>query len=279
MSVNQTLLKRFIRDYPFQPATGFWRSIEIGQVISYPFPEGFGLDLGCGDGKLTQIILEGVGHRELVGVDIDPKETAQAEQLRIYQHIHTTPADKIPEADETFDFAFSNSVLEHIDNIEDVLAETARLLKRGGIFLFTVPGDKLHQCLRGPLLPWVSRQTYLKELDDRCAHKRYWSIEDWRKNLAINNLEIEQVNEYLSQSEVQRWETIARFTSGILYVLFGKKKHPIEIQRTLGLRKAETRLPSFLASLLASIFQINLKHSKSSTQRLNGCLMIQARKR
>jgi len=278
MSVNQTLLKQFLRDYPFQPATGFWRAVEIDQVISCHFPEGFGLDLGCGDGKLTKIILEGVGHRELVGVDIDPKETEQAAQLKIYQRIHTIPANKIPEPDETFDFVFSNSVLEHIDNLEDVLRETARLLKPGGVFLFTVPGDKFHQCLRGSLLPWVSRQAYLNEIDSRCAHLRYWSVEDWRQHLLENRLEIEQVTEYLNQSEVQRWETLSRFTAGVLYSLFGKKKHPIEIQRTLGIRKVKTKLPTFLASLFTHLFTLNLKTLKSQRGEPKGCLMIQAKK-
>lgn len=281
MSVNKTLLNRFIGEYPFQPATGFWRAIEIDRVISYHFPEGFGLDLGCGDGKLTQIILDGLGgleNRELVGVDIDPKETEQAAQIGIYQRIYTTSADKIPEPDETFDFVFSNSVLEHIDNIQDVLKETARLLKPGGVFLFTVPGDKFHQCLRGSLLPWISRKAYLNEIDSRCAHLRYWSVKDWRKNLLENHLEIEQVTEYLNQAEVQRWETISRFTAGILYNLFGQNKHPIEIQRSLGIRKSKTKLHPLLGNLLTYFFTINLNVKKSTSRGVNGCLMIRARK-
>jgi SAM-dependent methyltransferase len=279
MSVDKALLRQFIQDYPFQPATALWRAVEIGHVIDYPFPDGFGLDLGCGDGKLTQIILEGVGKRELVGVDIDPKETAQAVQLGIYNRIHTTPADSILEADETFDFVFSNSVLEHIDNIAGVLQETARLLKPEGIFLFTVPGDKLHQCLRGSILPWVSRHVYLDELDARCAHRRYWSVEEWRNNLLVHDLEIEKVTEYLNKQEVQRWETISRLTAGVLYSLFGKKKHPIEIQRTLGLRKAGTKTPSALASLLSAVLTLTLMPNSPQERELNGCLMIQARKR
>ncbi len=115
MSVNKVLLKRFIQHYPFQPATGFWRAVEIEQVISREFPQGLGLDLGCGDGKLTKIIIDEVGKRELVGIDIDPKETEQAKELGIYRRIHTVPGDTIPESNATFDFAFSNSVLEHKD--------------------------------------------------------------------------------------------------------------------------------------------------------------------
>lgn len=149
MTINKKLLRRFLHDYPFQPATAVWRATEIDHVIAYPFPEGFGLDLGCGDGQLTQIILESVGTRSMVGIDIDPQEAALAEKSGIYERIHITPADQIPEKDSCFDWVFSNSVLEHIPNLDDVIAEVSRLLRPGGPFLLTVPGDKFYQCLGG----------------------------------------------------------------------------------------------------------------------------------
>jgi len=58
VAINKKLLTRFLHDYPFQPATAVWRVTEIDHVISYSFPEGIGLDLGCGDGQLTGIMLE-----------------------------------------------------------------------------------------------------------------------------------------------------------------------------------------------------------------------------
>lgn len=251
--------------------------MEIGEVIASEFPRGFGLDLGCGDGKLTKIILKNVGEREMVGVDIDPHETSLAQQLGIYKRVHTSPANQIPEKTETFDFVFSNSVLEHIDNIEQVLGETSRLLKPGGLFLFTVPGDEFHRCLRGPILPFAPRQNYLDSLDARTAHRRYWSLEDWGHHLRVYNLKIEKVAKYFNQQEVRRWETLSRFTSGILYPLFGKKKHPIEIQRALGMRRAHAKTPKFLARWLRRLFLLRLD-THHAADHLNGCLMLRARK-
>ncbi|MGD2181008.1 class I SAM-dependent methyltransferase [Lusitaniella coriacea] len=278
-NINFSLLKRFLGDYPFQPATALWRSIEIGRVLAYPFPEGLGLDLGCGDGHLTKIILEQVGERDLVGIDIDPQETVLAKSYDFYQRIHTIKADNIPETDATFDFIFSNSVLEHIENIEAVLGEVARVLKPGGIFLFTVPGDEFHDCLLGSVFPWVSRKTYLQELDRRVAHQRYWSEENWKNILDLHHLKIERVEQYLTKAEIRRWENISRLTAGVLYGLFGKRKNPIEIQRTLGLRNANTKLSNpFLINLIAQIITFNLKTESTPDRELNGCLMIQARK-
>ena len=69
---NQELLASFVGAYPAQPATAFWRAIEIGVLARRGLPEGLGLDLGCGDGILTDILLRQTGPRTLVGVDVDP---------------------------------------------------------------------------------------------------------------------------------------------------------------------------------------------------------------
>ncbi len=130
------------------------------QVAKHGLPQGRGLDLGCGDGLLTRILLQETGPREVVGVDPDYAEAAQAERLGIYAAVHAVGADKVPEPGGSFDWVFSNSVLEHIDDIDPVLAEVARLLRAGGEFVFTVPGPEFHACLRGPLLPGRSRESY-----------------------------------------------------------------------------------------------------------------------
>jgi SAM-dependent methyltransferase len=277
MSVDKNLLTQFISIYPHQPATAFWRAIEIAHVASYPFPKGRGLDLGCGDGKLAKILTELIGGgREFVGVDIDFEETAQARKSGIYKVVHTCPADAIPEKDSTFDFVFSNSVLEHIEDIEGVIREVARILKDNGIFIFTVPNSTFHDCLRGSIFPFVSRKNYIRNLDIRTATKRYWSEEEWRRALAVYGLKIESVTYCLSRAEVVRWETISRFTAGILFTLFGGKKHPIEIQRALGLRRTDIKIPKWLAKLLSLFLAFNLRENESNM--LYGDLIITAGK-
>jgi SAM-dependent methyltransferase len=130
MHANKGLLMLFIKNYPFQPATAFWRAIEVGHILSLPFPEGLGLDLGCGDGHVAHILLERLQDKPiLVGLDVDPQETSLAMGASVYQRVHTASADHIPEEDETFDFVFSNCVLEHLPNLREVLAEANRPCK------------------------------------------------------------------------------------------------------------------------------------------------------
>jgi len=165
--------------------------------------------------------------------------------------VRVAPGDRIPEPDASFDFVFSNSVLEHIDDLEPVITEVARVLRAGGTFLFTVPSAGFHDCLGGPLLPWVGRSAYAAQIDRRCAHIRYWSKPDWEGCMQRHGLGLTHASEYLTAPEVRRWETLARFTSGLLYPLFRSRLRPIEIQRRLGLRRSGVRLPPCLAAVLA----------------------------
>lgn len=259
--MDQQLLSKFVQQYPVQPATAIWRASEIAAVCSLGLPEGRGLDLGCGDGRLTRIVLDIVGFRHLVGLDIDEMETRQALVHSFYDAIHTTNGGAIPENSESFDFVYSNSVLEHIPDLDPVLAEVGRVLKPGGKFIFTVPAPGFHSCLRGSFLPWVSRGDYCKYIDDRLAHHRYPSIEQWREMLSPHRIGLESAHCYFRAAEVRRWETVSRITAGVLFKMFGGKQRPVDIQRNLGLRSLQERFvyPSTVAKLISFLLSIGLK--------------------
>lgn len=276
--VNRELFVSFLRVYAFQPATAFWRAVEVDVLKKFIPTSGNCLDLGCGDGKLTSILFEGSPQRDLflIGIDGDQDETRYAAQSPLYTRVHTCLASDIPEPSSSFDSVLSNSVLEHIQDIESTIAEVGRLLKENGVFVFTVPSNGFHICLYGPLVFHSSRDTYLQEMDKRLAHYRYWSVNEWQILLAKYALTIEQKVEYFNCAEVQRWETISRFTAGILYIITRRKQAPIHVQKNLGLRQAQNilSLPVWLARLLTKFLSANMKTSKDQ----NACLLIYARK-
>lgn len=252
MTTARQLLPRFLADYPFQPATAFWRAVEVAALIRHGVPEGRGLDLGCGDGLLTAIIDDNLqGRRLWVGIDPDPAEVALAAQTGLYASCHNASGAHLPFEPNSFDFAISNSVLEHIPNLPPVLCEVARVLKPGGQFLFTVPSDSFHAALRGPIRPGIERGAYLAALDRRCAHVRYWGDQTWSEELKKAGLRLTSATPYLDRRQTQRWETLSRFTGGLLYALAGERKKPIEIQRSWGLRSHGRRMPRPLAAIAA----------------------------
>ena len=91
MESARSLLPYFLHVYPFQPATGVWRSAEIAALLEHGLPEGVGLDVGCGDGLLTGIINERLeGSRTWVGIDPDPEEIALASETGLYSECIAT---------------------------------------------------------------------------------------------------------------------------------------------------------------------------------------------
>jgi SAM-dependent methyltransferase len=216
----------------------------------------------------------------LVGVDPDPAETELAQRSGLYAAVHTAPADQLDEPSESFDFAFANSVLEHIPDLPPVLAETARCLKPYGLFAATVPSVNLHALLRGPGF-WrrQSRADYLDETDRRLAHFHYPTIDEWKRLFDAAGLELETVRGYLTGRQVARWEKWTNRTGGLLYRLRGKKARPIEIQRSLGLRRGLPRWLRFASHPMAWLTAYGVIDDDSCNPCDTGCLLLTARKR
>jgi ubiquinone/menaquinone biosynthesis C-methylase UbiE len=228
-----------------QPATGVWRAVELTALVGSAVLPASGrvLDLGCGDGLLTGVIRSSIGATwELVGVDRDPAEVAQAETTGIYERIHVASADRIPEPDASFDLVFSNSVLEHVDDLPGVLAESARLLKPGGRFVATVPSERFRSMLGGPgvlgrfATGAADRRTYELAIDRRLAQLTYWSPAEWREALERVRMRIDGASYYMTVAELRRWELLSNLTAGIATKLLGAAR-PIEAQRRLGWRR------------------------------------------
>lgn len=270
---KKELLIEFVARYPAQPATAFLRGIEIDTLANAFDSEGLGLDLGCGDGILTDILFKRIGKvPSLVGVDIDPLETEAAKGYGFYERIHTCPAQAIPEADGAFDYVVSNSVLEHIPDLEGVIAEVSRLLRPGGRFYFTVPGPKFRPNLRGSIVPGLSRERYLADLDRRLAHFHYLSSDEWHALAGRHGLVVDSSADYLNRRETRRWENLSRATGGLLHALSFGQSRPIEIQRALKIRDLQNRMPMprSIAKAIASMISMPDAEPRSE----GSCLLI-----
>lgn len=289
--IDHAVLRKTFAYSPQQPATCIFRSAEITHLLSsglLPI-EGQGLDLGCGDGQVTRILR---GHLnatwEVVGLDPDAKELELAKSLGGYRALLCSEGQMIDAPSASFDFVFSNSVLEHIPELDPVFTEVSRVLKTNGKFIFTVPSSEFHQCLAGPALSgWLAtgetdRNRYREALDRRLNHLRYWDIGDWQRLLSVHGFSLEHSSEYLRPKELRLWETISNLTSGILFRLKGSVVRPIEIQRSLGVRRLV--LPtwiSFLATILQAWIQLRLRTLNVSSDSKNvrgACLLILGRK-
>ncbi|HEX8687053.1 MAG TPA: methyltransferase domain-containing protein [Pyrinomonadaceae bacterium] len=91
------------------------------------------LDLGCGAGMLALLKRKGV---TLAGVDLS-EECALASRRNGYDVTCAAELDRLPFADDSFDYVVSLDVLGHVEfkDKDAVLAEIARVLRPGGVTL------------------------------------------------------------------------------------------------------------------------------------------------
>jgi 2-polyprenyl-6-hydroxyphenyl methylase/3-demethylubiquinone-9 3-methyltransferase len=89
------------------------------------------LDIGCGGGLLAPH-LRGLGYRH-VGVDL----TASALEVAAEHGVEPVRADAadLPFEDGRFDVVVAGEVLEHVTDLEAVVAEATRVLRPGGTFV------------------------------------------------------------------------------------------------------------------------------------------------
>lgn len=281
MALDRRLLSACLDLAPAQPATALWRAVEVGHLVRQDVlpRSGTGLDLGCGDGRVTRLVRDELGARwTLTGLDPDELELELATSCGIYDVLLRADGGNVDAQDESFDFVFSNSVLEHVDELEPLLAEVGRVLRRGGRFVFTVPSVRFHENLGGPgalgrLATGASDPiAYHRALDARLAHVRYLSGAEWKARLASIGLDVVHESTYLGPEETQRWATVSNATAGVLVRLRGGR--PIDVQRALGLRRARPPLGArAVGSTIGRVAAVRLRADEATT---GSCLLIVA---
>lgn len=282
--MRRILLAQALAAAPQQPATAFWRALELEHVArSGALPlSGVGIDLGCGDGAVTRLLAQTL-HADwrLVGVDPDPGEASLARASGIYERVHSTSGAAIPEPSGSVDFVLSNSVLEHIPELDPVLREIARVLRPGGRVVATVPGPDFSALLRGPTLLGrvatgaADRGSYVAALDRRLAHVRYWTEAEWRAELDAAGLVLVETSGYLTRTELRRWETLSNATGGLVSRLTGGS--PIGAQRRLGLRRTLPGPVRAGARALAPLLRVGVSNGVGPQP--TGCLLVVAEAR
>jgi SAM-dependent methyltransferase len=99
--------------------------------LTAPRLQGKLMDFGCGRKPYENLF----SVNEYIGVDIEKSGHDHAlSKVDVYYDGKT-----IPFPDETFDSIFCSEVLEHVFNLDELLAELNRVLKKGGQMLITVP--------------------------------------------------------------------------------------------------------------------------------------------
>jgi SAM-dependent methyltransferase len=138
---GKDLLRLHLRELPYFRA--LLRAVESRFYQDYALPQPV-YDVGCGDGHFASLTFE---HPIDVGLDPWHAPIQEAKGRAAYRMLVEADAACAPFPDAFFASAFSNSVLEHIADVQAVLDETARVLRPGALFLFSVPNEKFTEYL------------------------------------------------------------------------------------------------------------------------------------
>lgn len=114
------------------------RAVEQSLYLRMDFDEPI-LDIGAGDGQFAQVTFAG---NKLIGIDPWLQPLSEAKSRKVYSLLTQAAGDALPFLHESFPTAISNSVLEHISEVQPVLNEVARKLQPGAKLLFTVPNQR-----------------------------------------------------------------------------------------------------------------------------------------
>ncbi len=183
------------------------RSVEARfyRAIYLPQPT---LDVGCGDGHFARVAFD-----QPITAGIDPwwGPLKKAKNRQTYMMPSQSLGDSMPFADCTFASAFSNSVLEHIPDVQPVLTEVSRVMQPEAPFVLTVPSQYFTEFLGGASIfdrLGLSRMAgqYRALFNKISRHAHTDPPEIWAERLVTSGFTIERWQYYFSEKALRTLE-------------------------------------------------------------------------
>ena len=203
----------------------YWRFHREAFLPLVPPPERLTLDIGCGEGRLTRD-LSRLGHRVL-GIDASPTMvTAAASVPGAAGRVAAGDAAALPVADAAADCAVAFMSLQDIDQMEQAVAEAARVLVPGGrlVIAVTHPANTAGKFAPGPdeaARPFVIDGSWFERraLADTCErdgytmtfHSQHRPLQAYAEALADAGFLIERIREVGDPSPADKWHRIPLF--------------------------------------------------------------------
>ncbi|MFQ5593798.1 MAG: glycosyltransferase [Anaerolineae bacterium] len=176
------------------------RSVEAELMGGVPL-EAPVLDVGCGDGHFAAVAYN---QPIDVGVDLPRPELNEARARGAYRRVVPASGTTLPFADASFQTVVSNSVLEHIPDLDTTLREISRVLAPGGALTFTTPSEHFGDFLLGSAamrrlgLPALG-EAYARWFDGISDHFHRFSPAEWEKKLDAVGLVVQHWHYYFPE--------------------------------------------------------------------------------
>lgn len=215
MEEAQDFLGKCLFLYPQKPAMALWRACEAekaAETLKNIEAKEPSIDLGCGDGEIAKIIFQ--NKKIDVGLDISYLEIEKAKECGLYSRLIVSDIYDNRLADRSFRFIFSNSVIEHLTNLEKGLREIARISAEKAIFILAVPTDKLlkntfpHALLGNTRFKKIAIN-YGQKRNLRLGHHLARSFGDWKEAIEDRGFKVSDEITYLSPGTTRFWDALS----------------------------------------------------------------------
>ena len=158
------------------------------------------LDLGSGDGLFArQTFVKPLD----VGIDPFTSPTYGSVFRQGYKANAIAEGAHMPFRDNSFQTILSNSVLEHIPNLDPVIGEAYRVLKPGGHFLFCSPSDHFTDWFVGAKLFGAAYRNFFQRIS---RHHHCDSPATWTARLERYGFKVEKIWYYFSPTALRTLE-------------------------------------------------------------------------
>jgi ubiquinone/menaquinone biosynthesis C-methylase UbiE len=128
------------------------------------------LDLGCGEGRFADLLIEAGAHVLAVDVAAEPLRRARARRPDLETRLIELPPP-LPFEDASFDVVWAGEVIEHVADTPAWLSEVRRVLRSGGHLVLTTPDHGPLTTLAMALRPWL----FDAHFDPRGDHLRFYT--------------------------------------------------------------------------------------------------------
>lgn len=169
------------------------RHFESRRLLSMagPMNGGRALEIGCGQGVGTQLILEVFKADSVDAFDLDPRMVALARRRSRVSNVRFWIADAsaIPTPSATYDAVFDFGIIHHIPDWRPAVREVARVLKPGGRFYVEeilaafIDHPITRRLMDHPQAGRFDAQTFAAALEDAGmavdAQKEMWGSVGW----------------------------------------------------------------------------------------------------
>lgn len=197
-------------------APAAWALIRANEIrvldrVKFEHPN---LDVGCGNGIVAKVILSKRNEKFDWGIDLSAKEISYAKKSGSYKKCKVASVYNLPFKDGEFACVFSNSVIEHIPDLDKALNEISRVLKKNGEFVITVPSPYLTQYLWGyqffkSIRLKILAKLYGKLFNFSFKHYNLYSHKSWEKILKKYSFKLIDHHYYHTKGMIQIHELLA----------------------------------------------------------------------